>query len=254
MTDRLVAPARRRLGARFWAFVVLMLALTILWVALGIWQVERLQWKDALVADVTSRLGTAPIDLPPVAQWASLDADSWDFQPVKAAGTLGADKTILVFTSLSDPKGQYSGAGYWVMSPLELATGGIVFVNRGFIPQDQGPHFVSGAAVPATVTGVALAPESAGPFTPAPNPAQHMDWVRDPSRLAAMDHLAGPILGLTIDLPAGAAGALPQGGETTIDFPNNHLGYALTWFGLALLTPALLAYWVRRQLKPRPKA
>jgi surfeit locus 1 family protein len=241
-------------GFGFWAFIVLMLALTVLWIALGIWQIERLQWKDALVAEVTARLDTAPIDLPPLSQWPTVDPDSWDFRPVKATGTLRADETVLVFTSLSDPKGQYSGAGYWVMTPLELASGGTVFVNRGFVPQDHGQQFITGAATPETIPGVALAPEAPGLFTPGPDPAQHIDWVRDPARLAADAHLAGPILGLTIDLPAGPAGSLPQGGETTIDFPNNHLGYALTWFGLALLTPALLAYWIRRQVQPKPKA
>jgi surfeit locus 1 family protein len=55
---------------------------------------------------------------------------------------------------------------------------------------------------------------------------------------------------LTVDLPASAPGALPQGGETVVDFPNNHLGYAFTWFGFALLTPSLLAYWIWRQLRP----
>ncbi len=50
-----------------------------------------------------------------------------------------------------------------------------------------------------------------------------------------------------IDLPAGPEGGLPQGGETVIEFPNNHLGYAMTWYGFALLVPFLLFFWVRRQ-------
>ena len=52
-----------------------------------------------------------------------------------------------------------------------------------------------------------------------------------------MAGLSDPVLGLTIDAPAGSAGALPQGGETTVEFPNNHFGYALTWFGFAITTP-----------------
>ena len=60
-----------------------------------------------------------------------------------------------------------------------------------------------------------------------------------------------PVLALTLDLPAGAPGELPQGGETTVDFPNNHFGYALTWFGFALLTPGLLAFWIWRQVRPK---
>jgi surfeit locus 1 family protein len=69
-----------------------------------------------------------------------------------------------------------------------------------------------------------------------------------------MAEIAGPLFGLTVDAPAGEAGALPQGGETVIEFPNNHFGYALTWFGFALLTPVLLAFWVYRQVRPTAEA
>jgi surfeit locus 1 family protein len=96
-----------------------------------------------------------------------------------------------------------------------------------------------------------LPADTAGPFTPAADRAHHIDWVRDPARLAALDGLGDPVLPLTIDLPAGPPGALPQGGETTVDFPNNHLGYAITWFGFALITPALLGFWMWRQLRPK---
>ena len=101
-----------------------------------------------------------------------------------------------------------------------------------------------------TLTGLALKPEAAGAFTPGPDTANRIEWVRDPVRLAAMAGIGDPVFGLTVDAPAGEAGALPQGGETVIEFPNNHLGYALTWFGFALITPALLAFWVFRQLRP----
>ena len=58
-----------------------------------------------------------------------------------------------------------------------------------------------------------------------------------PGRLATLAGVTGPVFGMTLDAPAAAPGALPQGGETVVDFPNNHFGYALTWFGFAILTP-----------------
>ena len=91
-------------------------------------------------------------------------------------------------------------------------------------------------------------------FTPGPDKTGRIEWVRDPARLASLAGVSGTVLGMTIDAPATAPGALPQGGETTVDFPNNHFGYALTWFGFAILTPCLLAFWVWRQLRPAPKA
>ena len=113
----------------------------------------------------------------------------------------------------------------------------------------SGVH-ATGPAGEQTLTGIALRPEAAGAFTPGPDRLKRIEWVRDPTRLAAMAEVTGPLFPFTVDAPAGEAGALPQGGETVIEFPNNHLGYALTWFGFALITPLLLGFWVFRQLRP----
>ena len=76
--------------------------------------------------------------------------------------------------------------------------------------------------------------------------------MRNVERLAAFaENLPQPLSAFFVDLPAGAPGELPQGGETVIEFPNNHLGYAITWFGFAILTPILLAFWLARQRKGR---
>jgi surfeit locus 1 family protein len=247
--------ARPRLGFAFWSFIVFMLALTGLFVVLGIWQVNRLAWKEGLIAEVTARLDQPAYDLPPPDQWPSLDLTTFDFHPVKVSGQYLADKTVLVFTSLGDDaKGKYSGPGYWVMTPFTADDGGIVFINRGFVPQTQASAFSSGNTVPKghlSIIGIAVEAEAAGAFTPGPDIARHVEWVRDPVRLATMAGLSAPVIGLTIDAPAGTTGALPQGGETTIAFPNNHLGYAFTWFGFAILTPCLLAAWIWRQLRPK---
>lgn len=248
------APSPHRLGLGFWAFIGLMLALTALWIGLGIWQVERLQWKEGLIAEVSARLTAPPYDLPPVAEWPATDTSSFEYHPVKLSGQYAADAPVLVFTSLTEPKGKYAGAGYWIMAPFTPDGGGNVFVNRGFVPQDSARAFLDPKTVPQghlELTGVALPAEKPGPFTPPPDRANHVDWIANAARLAAFDGISGSVFPLTVDLPAGPAGALPQGGETTVDFPNNHLGYAFTWFGLAILTPALLAYWVWRQLRPK---
>ncbi len=173
-------------------------------------------------------------------------------QPLTLTGRYLNDKAVLVFTNLPEPKGQFGGPGYWVMTPFEPTGGGTVFINRGFIPQPSAGSFLSapGPDGEQTLTGLALRPEATGPFTPGPDTANRIEWVRDPVRLAALAGINQPVFGLTVDAPAGEPGALPQGGETVIEFPNNHLGYALTWFGFALITPLLLGFWVFRQLRP----
>jgi len=232
-------------------FALLMALLTALFIGLGIWQVERLGEKEALIARVAAQASAAPVDLPPASAWAGLDPTTLSYAPVRIAGHFVPEQTVTVFTSLSDAKGAYGGPGYWVLTAFSLDSGGTIFVNRGFVPQEKRADFASGQGVgaePVTLTGVARLSEPAGSFTPAANAADRIDYVRDPQRLAAL--LApgpAPIAPVTLDLPAGPAGTLPQGGETVVEFTNNHLGYAITWFGFALITPILLVFWLRRQ-------
>jgi surfeit locus 1 family protein len=256
------ATAPRR-GWSFWAFIVLMLALMALFIGLGTWQVRRLEEKERLIASVASGMTMPPVDLvwsiPAFDAASYVDPQSGDqlplgmvYRQVKATGHYLPDRTVLVFTSLGDANGAYSGPGYWVMTPFELSgQQSVVFINRGFVPQEQGPAFVSGGAADVgevTLTGIARSPEPASSFTPQPDSARRIDWVRDPARLAALaGPLPDPVAPIYVDLPAGPPGALPQGGETVVSFPNNHLGYAITWFGFAALIPPLLWFWARRQ-------
>ena len=225
-------------------FIVLMLALTGLFAGLGAWQVERLGEKERLIATVDQGLASPPVPL----------AEASDYRPVTISGAYIPGSTVLVFTSLADAKGQQSGPGYWVMTALALNGGGSVYVNRGFVPQAKGAEFATAAAPagPQTLTGIARDSESGGSFTPTADLANRIDWIRNPQRLATFaEDLPQPLSPFFVDLPAGAPGELPQGGETVIEFPNNHLGYAITWFGFAILTPILLAFWIARQRKGR---
>lgn len=227
-----------------WSFVALMLALTAVFVALGSWQVQRLGEKEALVAAVEAGIASPPVPL----------SDAAEYRPVAISGSYLPGTTVLVFTSLGAAKGEYGGPGYWVLTALALESGGSAYVNRGFVPQGRETEFLDDVpAGPQQLTGLARPSEAVTAFTPEPRLNDRIDWVRTPSRLASFadEPLPQPISGFTIDLPAGAPGELPQGGETVLEFPNNHLGYAITWFGFALLTPVLLAYWLLRQRQGR---
>ena len=245
----------RRPGWSFWAFIGLMLVLMALFVTLGIWQVERLGEKERLIANVASRMTLNPEPLPPVGEWSAFDADAWNYRPVTVAGTFRPEQTVLVFTSLADQRGKFSGPGYWVMTPFELAAGGTVFVNRGFVPEASAEAFAAGGTVePGLVSleGVARATEEINSFTPAPDTAKRIEWVRNTERLASLaGQVKQPVATVYIDLPALGDGTLPQGGETVVSFPNNHLGYAITWFGFATLVPFLMFFWARRQGAPK---
>jgi surfeit locus 1 family protein len=235
-------------------FAVIMLALAGTCVWLGTWQLQRLAEKEALIAAVSQRLGAEPVPVPPVSDWPSLDLEALNFQSMTLTGAFRYNQTITVFTSLTAARGPASGPGYWVMTPFVLNAGGTVFVNRGFVPaefQETAVTDAEGDESQVTITGVLRPSEGTGFMTPEPDSSNRIEWVRNIDRLATMaDPELAPFAPFYVDLPAGPPGQLPQGGETVVEFPNNHLGYAFTWFGFAIVAVVMLAFWLWRQSHP----
>lgn len=244
--QRAPQPQRPRL-----VFVLIMLTLAAMLFALGVWQVMRLNQKDALIARMEQRINAPVQALPPAAEWGAFDPQIWDYRQVSFAGSFVPGKNILVFTNLSDPQGKFGGPGYWVMTPFALENGGYVLVNRGFVPEGQKGVFVSKPPEHQGflhLEGIARVSETANAFTPGPDQANNVEWVRDVARLQAMlGPNVSPLLPIYVDLDKGAPGALPQGGETSMTIPNRHLGYAITWFGLGTVALVLLGYWLMRK-------
>ncbi|MEO8684329.1 MAG: SURF1 family protein [Devosia sp.] len=254
---QVVAPTRLGPVLR-WSFVALMAALTVVFVWLGVWQLQRLAEKEALIAAVAERLNLPPVPLPPQGAWSALDLEKLNFSPVSLTGSFRNEQAVTVFTSLVDGKGPASGPGYWVVTPFVLTSGGTVFVNRGFVPEALQEAALSDPGAPegeVTITGLLRPAEIAGWFVPEANTSDRIEWVRDPDRLAKLvDPALAPFAPFYVDQSAGAPGTLPQGGETVVEFPNNHLGYAYTWFGFAIITPIMLGFWLWRQRRVKPLA
>jgi surfeit locus 1 family protein len=215
----------------------------VLLIALGLWQLHRLAWKEALIAAVTTRVDAPPVNAPREAEWPQLDPKQYEYRHVRAAGTYDFGRQVFVFRPLEAPRGRYGGPGYLVMTPLRLADGATVIVNRGFVPADRkgGATDQSNQNESIEITGLMRAPEARNWFTPADDPATGDWFTRDPAAIAAALKLdrAAPF---TIDADAGSdPAALPEGGETILAFPNNHLSYALTWFGMAIALASVFA-------------
>ena len=211
------------------AFVIAVL------VALGLWQLDRLQWKEALLTRIEARAKAPPQDLPPQDAWPALVPDDYDYRHVRLRGTFEHAGEILVFRGAPTEGG---GVGSLVLTPFRLADGSHVVVNRGFVPVERRDPATRAAAQTGgevNLTGLMRPPEARNPFTPADDPARNLWFTRDPTAIAAARGLekAAPF---TIDTDAVPPnpGGWPQGGATVVDIPNNHLSYALTWFGLAL--------------------
>lgn len=241
--------ARRR--SLLWLALFTSLGLAGL-VGLGLWQLERLAWKEALIAQVAERAAAPPVDAPPPADWASLAPADYEYRHVRLTGVYDFSRQVLVFRALDRPRGRFGGPGYLVLTPLRLGDGADVIVNRGFIPLDQKDRFAepkeqaSGAVV---VSGLMRASEARNWFTPPDDPARGQWFTRDPGAIAAALKLerAAPF---TIDADATASfGDLPQGGETILAFPNNHLAYAFTWFGMALALAGVSCAYAATRLR-----
>ncbi len=237
--------------------IAAVIALAIL-VSLGVWQLQRLQWKTGLIATIAARTTAAPQPIPPEADWASLKPADYAYRHVTLTGTFDHAKEAHVFRPLSpeDARGQFSGVGDLVLTPLHLTSGGIVIVNRGFVPEkriDPATRPDGQIAGLVTVTGLMREAETRNWFTPADTPQTGTWFTRDPQAIAAYQHL-DHVAPFTVDADASAVpGGLPQGGETVLSMPNNHLSYAFTWFGLAIGLVGVFGAFAWRRLRGGPE-
>lgn len=237
--------------------IVTAVAVAIL-VSLGTWQANRLAWKERLVAQVTARLDDAPVPAPGPSEWPGLDVSAAEYTPVSVTGTFDETREAYVIFALTRPRGPHGGPGYMVMTPLETTEGWTVYVNRGFVPADRKlPAQRPGSSVSGqvSVAGLLRVPSQRPWYVLSDDAAGNAWFSRDPMLYAAAygapsAQIAPYIIDAAFDpsLPDG----LPQGGETPITFSNNHLGYAITWYGLALAAIGVFIAFARRRLSSSP--
>ncbi|SCB59847.1 surfeit locus 1 family protein [Rhizobium aethiopicum] len=244
MTDTSHASARRRLPVITGILVLISLAILI---SLGTWQVERLYWKEGLLADIAARQAAAPVPLADIEAIAAAGGDI-EYRKVTAAGRFINNKERHFFATW---RGQ---TGFYVYTPLELADGRILFVNRGFVPyENKEPEMRMQGQLTGqqTVTGLARAKLAGKPsrLVPDNDVAKNIFYWKDLDVMAGSVGLdKARVLPFFVDAdstpnPAG----LPIGGVTQVDLPNDHLQYALTWYGLAAVLVVVVAIsWFRR--------
>ncbi|HEX8407041.1 MAG TPA: SURF1 family protein [Duganella sp.] len=229
--------------------------------ALGTWQVYRLQWKLALIERVDQRVHGAPTPAPAMAEWPALSAEADEYRRVRISGVYLPASSTWTLASLE------RGIGYWVLTPLCTADGGIVMINRGFVPAGDGGWHSQAAPPPAppnacaaarggrevTITGLLRVSEKTSSLR-SNEPARNYWYTRDLQSIARARGLP-PVAPYFIDADAASARAevpgdsvRPVGGLTVIAFANSHLVYAVTWFALALMV-AGAAFWVMRDAR-----
>jgi surfeit locus 1 family protein len=236
---------RKRRRSWIGLLIPALLAFLVL-IGLGTWQLQRKAWKEGLIAALDAQLAAPPVVLPPPAAWPSLDQQKAEYRRVTLTVAFDNGKEALVFAASSAFRPDVTSPGYWVFTPARLADGAVVMVNRGFVPegrQDPISRTEGQLSGPLQIFGVMRWPEERHWFTPNDEPAHNLWFARDPQAIAAAKGL-GLVAPFYVEQESPAPpGGLPQPGKLVVKLPDNHLQYALTWYGLAIVLAVTFATW-----------
>ena len=242
-----MATGDRKTGL-LWPSISSAFALVVL-LGLGTWQLQRLHWKNGLIAQIEARVHAAPISLAD-ALAAVKRGDDLEYARVRATGMWVPG----VEWHLWSPSP--GGPGWHVYAPLRTKTGTVVIVNRGFVPdahRDPATRLEPTSSNEVTLVGLLRMPELKHLFTPDNDVARNIWYSRDIGGMArAMPggSSGADVAPFALDAEVGSAPPpAPQGGVTRLELPNSHLQYAVTWYGLAatLIGVYVAFVWSRLQ-------
>jgi len=246
------------MNARRVAFGLFILAAVAVLVGLGLWQLQRRAEKHALMAALDERLAAAPMALPPSSAWATLTAGKDEFRRVAFTATYAPSPDAMVYSSGSAVRDDVVGPGAWAFLPARLSSGEIVPVNTGFVQNTMQDRAQQDRAVgrlrtgqPVDLTGYIRFPESPGALTPAQDASKRLWFARDvPAMARALGWGEGgkSVAPFYVDLESPVPGSgIPKPGPLHAHLKDDHLQYAITWFGLAAVVIISFGFWLRAQ-------
>jgi surfeit locus 1 family protein len=214
---------------------------------LGTWQIERRSQKHQLIDQVEYMTNLPAIDFLLDSSSNNFNLSDWKYRIVKVNGVFDFTKELYVFSNLSDPKGKFRGAGYWIFNPFLIENGDYIFINRGFVPQslinsykerDRDKQIIIG------IEGYIKGFEKQNLFTPDSDFDENILYSVNASDMKNIFNIENA-LPFVIDIYSSEYGDLPQAGETRLKFNDNHLSYIITWYGLAIVL--IVVYFVYRK-------
>jgi surfeit locus 1 family protein len=229
-----------RLRPQFWPTLI-SLPIFIFTLGLGVWQMERREWKLNLLERIAQNQAAPPMPLDELLKGEPLRRE---YGRVTLSGTFLHDKEFDL-----GARSRKNEVGIQIVTPVRTDDGKIVLFDRGFVPstrKDPATRAEGQVAGKVELTGIVRRSQVQRQFAPDNVPDKNMWFHVD---VPLMRKMAGgapdPVLD-TFFLEADAKpnpGGLPLGGQTWLDIPNDHLQYALTWFGIALaMAGVYLAY------------
>ena len=213
-----------------------MLALTL---GLGVWQLQRLAWKEGLLAAIDRGEATPPVPLSSTPE---------PFRRVVATGRF-LPAAARYGTEVRPVPGRGSAIGSYVLGLLQRPGAPILLVDRGWAPSDaQAP--VPGGEV--EVVGYVRPPDHASWTSVSDSPATRTFYTLDPAAI-------GPALGVADVAPFTLValgsppppGTYPEPAQALPRPPNDHLSYAVTWFGLSAALAVVFLVYARQALMQR---
>lgn len=235
-----------------WPTLFTVPALIVL-LALGTWQVQRLFWKLDLIHAVERGLQAPAVPLPA----GPVDPEQWNYRRVVVKGTFDYSHEFHLLAH--SERGNF---GYHIIVPLKRSDApGWVLVSRGWVPPerknpDQRPEGQIAGEV--TISGIARAPWQQGPFVPDNDLQRNLWYFGDAAGMLKQAGISdAPLLFVDADASVTVPGGWPRPGHTRVNFPNNHLAYAFTWYSGAVVLAVIYVLWHRRRARPdaagRPK-
>lgn len=222
-----------------------LIPLLVVLCGLGTWQIQRLHWKLDLLAKIHTGLTAAPMplhDALPSGDASQITAA--DYRRVTVRGLFENGEDILFFTT-----GGEGAPVYHVLTPFLMDNGHTLLVDRGYVPTNLPVSVWRKGDLDGVreVIGIIRKPGAPNWFTPPIDVAHRIVHTRDPQTLAKAFGLKN-VFPMFLEADATPnPGGWPKGGVTVVDLPNDHLQYAITWFGLALgLLSVYLAYHASR--------
>ena len=237
---------------------VISFVMVVVLTGLGVWQLQRRTEKHALITSLTERLAAAPVPLPDSSAWTKLTPAHDEFRRVSFTATFVPKPDVMVYSSGSAVRADISGPGTWAFLPSRLTDGGIVVVNAGFAQNTMQDRAQQDRAVGRLVTGTPILltgylrfPESAGTLTPHEDIGKRLWFTRD-QRAMAQALGWGEVAPFYIDLesPVPESG-VPKPGPLDVHLKDDHLQYAITWFGLAAAVLIAFGFWLAGQRRAR---
>jgi len=221
----------------------------IVLIGLGTWQIERKAWKEGLIATLDRRLNEAPVALPPPEQWSALAQNDTEFTRVRLHVTFPGAGDALVYAGGSSVRDDVKEPGYFVFSLARLPDGRQIAVNRGFTLSRSYP------APPASqeIVGSLRWPEAPSWFVAAHDTSGEIWTARDTPAMASLKQW-GTIAPFYIEQEAPVPpGGVPHPAPLTIHLRNEHLQYAITWYGLAAALAVMFVIGMRKRRRESPR-